>query len=196
MLAADGRFLEDFVRIRDQYLGSRQDALPTLARTPRSLCFQNAADIHTLGGKQRTYFKSLDSGKASTAASESIFADPQQSVATKEWDLHFQHVKARLKSLQKMHEPSHTVVMEAAFFLLRHRVLIVPETGRPSEVFVRMRLFILYGLSSRGEGYILMYYPSRVARILSEINFLWSGGILKNIKGYLPGVPTGPVYRR
>ena len=141
VLAADGRFLEDYIGVRDQYLGSRQDALPTLARTPRSLCCQNAADIHTLGGKQRTYFKSLDSGKASTAATESIFADPQQSVATKEWDLHFQHVKARLKSTQKMHEPSHTVVMEAAFFLLRHGVLIVPETGRPSEVLARMRLF-------------------------------------------------------
>ena len=132
VLPADGRFLEDFVRLRDQYLVSPQDALPTLARTPRSVCTGDAAAIHTLGGKQRTYFKSLDSGVASTAATESIFADPKQSTATKEWDIHFQTVKGRLKATPKLHEPSHTVVMEAAFFLLRHGVLIVPETGRRS----------------------------------------------------------------
>jgi len=80
--------------------------------------------------QQQKYFASLDEGVLETPAKESIFAEPTVSTATQEWECHLKDVKLQLTSNTELQQPSHTVVMEAAFFLLEVGVLVVPETGR------------------------------------------------------------------
>ena len=108
--------MEGLIDRRDLYLGSDRTASPpSLAKPLRRICCDSVPDLSDGMKLQQKYFKSL--GELETPAADRIFADPSSSKATKEWELRFKAAKFRLKPKPELHQPSHTVVMEAAMSL-------------------------------------------------------------------------------
>jgi hypothetical protein len=123
--------VENFVNIRDAYFKSDSQILPPmLAKTPPKLCAHSDPDIKHKAKLQQKYFKALDLGSLEPPAADHIFKDPSMSASTKQWEVYFKRAFVQLKSNPALHAPSHTLVMEVAFFLLEAGVLTAPQTGR------------------------------------------------------------------
>ncbi len=141
-------FLEGFVAQRNAHTHSTDTLeLPKLAKPTACLLRVSPQVAASVAREQRKYFKALDSAKVSHDHN-TVFTKPHLASESQNWTERLETNLQRLRVKFPRHRYSHTVVMEAAFFLLTAGVLNIPATGKVNVKQARALLHIAVWLQA------------------------------------------------